>query len=91
MTFTPQAPVKDRRLRERNTYDDRAAGLIQALLTNPVKVANELEADLQSGADPIMTAALLAGARMFGDLRGIDLTGRIAVVVKRLQRVGFGV
>jgi hypothetical protein len=91
MTNAQQAPVTDRRFHLRGWFGHRTTGLIQALLDDPAKVASDLEADLRKGADARMTGALLAVARVFGDVRGIDLTSRIREVSSRLKSAGFEV
>ena len=91
MPDAPQAEVSDRRFHLRGWFSHRATELIQALLADPVKVANDLEADLRNGGDAGKTSALLSVARVFGDVRGIDLTSRIREVSDKLRSAGFDV
>jgi hypothetical protein len=91
MTNAPAAPVTDRRFHLRGWFGHRATELIQALLDDPAKAASDLEAELRNGANARITGALLAVARVFGEVRGIDLTPRIKEVSSRLKSAGFEV
>ena len=90
-TDISETPVRDRRSHARGWFGHRATGLIQALLNEPAKVAGDLEAELRSGAKVRVTTALLEVARVFGEVRGIDLTVQIREVLSRLKSAGFEV
>lgn len=78
----------NQRLHPRLRFGNRITGLIQALLADPVKVADQLESDLRRGADQKGIAALLEAARVFGNMRGVDLVPRIRDVHSRLKKAG---
>ena len=90
MTNVPEEQ-EDKRVHPRASFGNRTTGLIQALLADPGKVAEDLEADLRKGADVRATAALLSSARVFAKVRGIDLVDRVRDICHRLKKAGFDV
>jgi hypothetical protein len=89
MITVQRMPTDERRNRKRNPEERRATSLIQAIVRDPTKAAERLEADLRSGADLSGTMALLAATESVASLRGIDLGSQIAAIRQHLKRAGF--
>jgi hypothetical protein len=79
----------ERRLRLRNSRESRATTLIQGMLQDPSKAAQDLEAELRGGGDVAVTFALLPVAQSLAALRGVDLSREIAAVRARLKDARF--
>lgn len=84
-------PADDRRDHSRTTDEGRATTLIQAILRDESRAANDLENDLRSGGDVQVIKALLSAAESLASLRGMDLGVQIASVRRHLKRAGFTV
>jgi hypothetical protein len=82
-------PADDRRDHSRTMDEGRATTLIQAILRDETRAANDLENDLRSGGDAQVVKALLAAAESLASLRGMDLGVQIASVRRHLKRAGF--
>ena len=79
----------DRRSKPRTARESRATGLIQAILSDPAKAADDLEMETRTGGDVTMTLALLEAAESLAQLRGLNLTTQLALVRRRLRGAGF--
>jgi hypothetical protein len=84
----PEAP-KDRRAIARGDYENQATGLVEKILKDPAKAADELESNIRTTGDVTMVSALISAAASLAILRGIDLKNHVAAVRKRLRDAGF--
>lgn len=82
----PSNATPDRRRKPRTTRENRATGLIQAVLRNPRDAARMLEQDLRDGADPVVVFGLLDAAESALKARGAEDKGALDAVRERLRR-----
>jgi hypothetical protein len=82
-------PTSERRSKVRTTKEQNATTLIQAILTDPSRAANDLRADLTDGGDPEVILALLSAAETLSSLRGVDIGTQVAKVKKQLSKEGL--
>src|SRR4051812_33253869 len=87
-SVTPK-PTDERRAQARGAPETKATGLIQKILADPSKAADDLEAEVRTGGDATMMSALLSAAESLGKLRGLDLKPQIAKMRTRLRAAGF--
>jgi hypothetical protein len=84
-------PSGERRARPRNSQETRATGLVQAILHDPATAADAIEAEIRTGGDVTMAAALLSAAESLAMLRGIDLKPQLAAMRRRLRGAGVDI
>jgi CheY-like chemotaxis protein len=80
---------EERRTRTRTTREMRATSLIQGIITDPSKTANDMAAELQNGGNPSVIFSLLRVAQSIAALRKIDLNPQIATIRTHLTQAGF--
>jgi hypothetical protein len=82
---TPIQPTDERRSRPRTGTENRATGLVQAILGDPVAAGDVLEQDILAGGDPQVVLGLLDAAEAIFRLRGLDVT-KVTGLRQRLKR-----
>lgn len=87
MPAAKSRPAKtDRRDNPRNSRQNKATGIVQALIRDPTRAAAMLEHDLDAGGDPNVVFGLLGAVESIVQLRGIDLSAQVRALRKRIER-----
>jgi hypothetical protein len=79
---------KERRSKPRTAHQHRATALIQTILVDPRRAADELERDLRAGGDRDEVFSLLSAAETLAHVRGLDLGAQVALVRGHLREKG---
>jgi hypothetical protein len=81
----PIQPNEERRGHPRARRENRATGLVQVILRDPVAAGDMLEQDIATGGDPQVVLGLLDAAEAIFRLRGLDVT-KVAALRQWLKR-----
>ena len=84
--MTSPGDKSERRGTGRTVTQDRATGVIQAILRDPIEAQRLLELDLDHGEPPARVLGVLDTAESLSRIRGLNLSRKIEGIRDRITR-----